>query len=470
MIVLTDKFQIVMKNLFYYAAYIILLLTALSFTACQSEDPLDIQVNEEQTLMASSSTAKLMEDTVSNDGSHDNIIDGSSCFDIRFPYTVSVNGVEITINSEDDFQVIEDLFDAIEYDDDVLDIIFPIVITMADYTEVTINGIEDLREVAAQCVEGGDDDDIECIDVLYPVTLFTYNPNVQETGSVTVNSDKELRRFFAGLEPTDLISIEFPVMFEMFDGTKVTVNSNSELADAIERAKNACDEDDDNDHNDDDFTEERLDSLLVECPWLVKELKRNNQDNTDYYFDYALNFKEDGTVIARDREGNMLNGAWSTHVSDYRVKLTLEFEFIEDFTLDWFVYEIDKDRIKLHIISEGDKIIMKRACEEPMVECSADFIREKLENCKWAVSNGEDESFLDDLRIDFSDMNIHVNNPNGTIVDEGNWEIDGTTLTFNNLSMEMANYIGEWEVIECSPVRFKLKRGEEYLVVEKDCE
>lgn len=459
-----------MKKFLSYAAYTILLVTALSFTACQSEDPLDEEFNEEQTLMANSSAANLIKNTVSNDGSHDNIVDGSSCFDIRFPYTVSVNGLEITVNSDEDLEVIEEIFDAIEYDDDILDIIFPITITMADYSEVTINGIEDLRAVAAQCVEGGDDDDIECIDVIYPVTLFTYNPNVQETGSVVVNNDKEMRRFFAGLNETDLISIEFPVMFEMYDGTKVTVNNNSELADAIERAKEACDEDDDNDHNDDDFTKERLDNLLVECPWLVKELKRNNQDNSDQYFDYALNFKEDGIVIAKDREGNMLTGEWESRVSDYRVKLTLEFEFLEDFSLEWFVYEIDKDRIKLHILTGGDKIIMKMACEEPMVDCTADFIRERLQNCKWAVSNGVAESFLDDLRIDFTNMNIHVNNPNGTVVDEGNWEIEGARITFNDLSMEMANYIGEWEVIECSAERFKLKRGEEYLVVEKDCE
>jgi len=459
-----------MRKFLNYAAYTILLVTALSFTGCQTEDPLHLEINEEQTLMASSSTAKLIKHTVSNDGSHDNIVDGSSCFDIRFPYTVSVNGLVITINSDEDLKVIEELFDSIEYDDDILDIIFPITITLADYTEVTISGIDDLREIAAQCVEGGDDDDIECIDVIYPVTLFTYSPNLQETGSVVVNSDREMRRFFAGLNETDIISLEFPVMFEMYDGTKVTVNSNRELADAIERAKEACDEDDDNDYNDDDFTKERLDNLLVECPWLVKELNRDNQDNSDQYFDYALNFKEDGTVIARDRAGNMLSGEWETRVSNYRVKLTMAFEFLEDFSLEWFVYEIDTDRIKLHIISEGDKIIMKRACEQPMVDCTADFIRERLQNCKWAVSNGGSASFLDNLRIDFSNMNIHVNNLNGTVVDEGNWGIEGTTITFNNLSMEMANYIGEWEVIECSAIRFKLKRGDEYLVVEKDCE
>ena len=460
-----------MKKYLNSATYAILLVFALSFIACSTEEPLDLQLNEKQTLTASSATSKLIERTVSNDGSHDNIVDGSSCFDIRFPYTVMVNGLEITIDSEDDLEIIEELFDAFDSDDDILDIIFPITITKADYAEITINGIADLREIAEQCVEGGDDDDIECIDVIYPVTLFTYNLNFEQSGSVTVESDKEMRRFFAGLSETDLISFEFPMMFEMYDGTKVTVYNNEELADAMERSKEACDEDDDNDHNDDDFTKERLDNLLVACPWLVKEIKRNNQFSTDYYADYALNFKEDGSVVARDREGNMLAGAWETKVSDYRVKLTLEFEFLEDFSLEWFVYEIDKDRIKLYMIgTDGDKIVMKRACEEPIVDCSTDFIREKLQDCKWAISDGASGSFLADLRIDFSDMNIHVRNSNEEVVDEGNWEISGTTITFNNLSMEMANYIGEWEIIECRADRFKLKRGEEYLVVEKDCE
>jgi hypothetical protein len=462
-----------MKNLKNFASCIFLLAFALSFTACSTEEPLNIDLDEAQTLTVSSSTSKLIERTVSNDGSHDNIVDGSSCFDIQWPYTVIVNGFEITINSEDDLKIIEELFDTIDSDDDILDIVFPITITLADYTEITINSIANLKEISAKCIEGGDDDDIECIDIIYPVTLFTYSPNLEQTGSITVDSDSEMRRFFASLSETDLISIEFPVMFEMHDGTKVTVNNNVELADAMERAKAACDEDDDNDYNDDDFTEERLDNLLVECPWLVKEIVRETIQGsvTEDYADYVLNFKEDGVVIASDREGNMLEGEWETKVSDYRVKLILDFEFIEVFSLEWFVYEIDKNRIKLYIIEDdGDKIIMKTACEEPEVDCTVAFIKETLETCVWAVSNGESESFLDYLRIDFSNMNIHIINPNETVVDEGNWEIFENTITFNNLSADLANYIGEWEIIECSAVRFKIKRGEEYLVVEKDCE
>lgn len=445
------------------------LLVALSFISCQSEDPLEVQVNEEQTLMASSSTAQLIENMVSNDGSHDNIVDGSSCFDISLPYTVIVNELEITVSSDEDLEVIEKLFDAIDYDDDVLDIVFPITITKADYTEVILNGIEDLMEISTQCVEGGSDDDIECIDIIYPVTIFKYNPNLQETGSITVNSDKDMRLFFAGLNVTDLISIEFPVQFQKNDGTTISVNNNIELADAIERAKEACDEDDDNDHSDDDFTIEGLDSLLLKCPMKLHWMLSGNLLEGDYRA-YYLVLSDHGVINAIDSEGLAILGEWSTHWIENRVLLRFNFEDIPALNYDWYVNEIDEDKIQLFIDESVVKVSLQADCDYEVLICNEDFIKENLQNCKWAVSSVEGESFLDALRIDFSFMNIHVYNPNGTLVDEGNWGISETTLVFNNLSTVMANYVGEWRLIECSANRFKLQRGDEYLVVEKDCE
>jgi len=461
-----------MKNFFNNAIYAILLASVFNLISCSSEEPIDFKSNESETLTANSVISQLMERTVSNDGSHDNIVDGSSCFDIRLPYQVLINDLEITINSEDDLKFIEELFDAVDSDDDILDIIFPIVVTMADYSELTINDISDLKEIAEKCVEGGNDDDIECIDVIYPVTLFTYDINLEKTGSITILNDMEMRRFFAGLEENDLISIDFPVMFETFDGTKITANNNQELIDAIELAKETCDEDDDNDHNDDDFTKESLDSLLVACPLQVKEIIRSSTQGIaiEEYAGYLLNFKEDGTVIAQNGEGNMLEGLWDTKISDYRVKLTLDFEYLEVFSLEWLVYEIDEDTIKLYLSdTDGDKIIMKKACEEAMVACTESFIKENLQECVWEIDI-ENENVVNILRIDFSNMNIHVREPNGVVIDEGNWSISGTTLTFNNLSLEWANAVGDWQMIECSEARFKLKKGEEYLVLKKYCE
>lgn len=457
-----------MKKFFKSALFTSLLVIALSFIACQKEyDPI-VEINEQDTMTATSAVASLMTNMVSNDGSFDNIVDGSSCFDIRFPYSVSVNGLEITINSKEDLLLIEEIFDALDEDNDILDIIFPVTITLADYSEITIQNIDELRQHAEQCIEGGDDDDIECIDVVYPVTFFTFNLDSEQTGSVKVESDKEMRRFFAGLDVEDLISIQFPVSFELHDGETNTVNNIDELRETIAKAEKACDEDDDNDHNDDDFTKERLDSLLVECPWLIKEVQRYSQYNSDHYENFIMNFNEDGSVSVRDREGNTLYGEWTTRVSDYRVLLKLDFEVLVDFSIEWFVYDLDVDRIKLDA-GDGDKIILKTTCGEEPEVCDAAFIEETLSTCKWVVTNS-DGYFLENLTLDFSYMNIHVWDATGEIQDEGNWRIDGDVLFFNDLSMALANYIGEWTVIECASDRFKIKRGDEYLVLEKNCE
>ena len=457
-----------MKKFFKSALFTSLLVIALSFTACQKEHDPIVEINEQDTMTATSAAVSLMTNMVSNDGSFDNIVDGSSCFDIRFPYSVSVNGLEITINSKEDFLLIEEIFDALEEDNDILDIIFPITIALADYSEIIIQNLDELKQHAEQCIEGGDDDDIECIDVVYPVTFFTFNLDSEQTGSVKVESDKEMSRFFAGLDEEDLISIQFPVSFEFHDGETNTVNNIDELRETIAKAEKACDEDDDNDHNDDDFTKERLDSLLVECPWLIKEVQRYSQYNSEHYENYIMNFNEDGSVSVRDREGNTLYGEWTTRVSDYRVLLKLEFEVLVDFSIEWFVYDLDVDRIKLDA-GDGDKIILKTTCGEEPEVCDAAFIEETLSTCKWVVTNS-DGYFLENLTLDFSYMNIHVWDATGEIQDEGNWRIDGDVLFFNDLSMALANYIGEWTVIECAPDRFKIKRGDEYLVLEKNCE
>jgi hypothetical protein len=246
------------------------------------------------------------------------------------------------------------------------------------------------------------------------------------------------------------------------------VNSNAELAVALESAKDECDEDDDNDFNDDDFNEERLDDLLAECPWLVREIRRNGTDQTDQYFESVLNFNEDGTVTLRDRSRNMFTGTWETSISENGALLNLEFEALADFSLEWLVYDIGDGRIKF-FGNDNNRIVLRKFCGDNEQECSEAFIANTLTSGMWNPSS-EGQDSLNGLSIDFSNRNIHVFDANGVAADEGNWSISGNTLTFNDLTLELANYNGDWEVVECGEERFKLKRGEEHLILEKQDE
>ena len=422
-----------MKKILNDVVYGCLLPLLFVFASCQEEFE-DIPVpNEEETLTASSATVQLVENTASNDGSFDNIVDGSSCFNVRFPYTVKVNGLELTIDGIEDLELIEDIFDAIDDDEDVLEILYPITVILGDYTELTLDDAEDLLDIAESCIEGGDDDDIECIDFVYPITLFTFNVNREQTGNVMVENDKEMRRFFAGLGENDLVSIRFPLTLKSYDGSEVLVNNNTELAAALEGAREACDEDDDDDHNDDDFTEERLENLLTECPWLIKEVERNGTDQTDQYFEYVMNFMEDGEVTVTDRTGNTLEGDWDIDTDRNTVLLELEFDTLVDFNLEWMVYDIGGDRIKLYTTG-GNKIIMAPACN--IFDNSPGTLREALKECDWVIkrakNNGEHLNRLLGFEFEFEDDGVVTLSGEDTEY-EGTWTV--TTNTDRRLVM-----------------------------------
>ena len=458
-----------MKNSFRLSLYAFLLGAAMTLISCQDEEPFAEDIDQEQTLTANANEMELMKRIVDNDGSYDNIVDGASCFDIQFPYTVVINQSEIMVEAMADLELIEEALDELDDVDYDMGLIFPVTITLSDYTEVTVANSEDFQSIAEKCVEGGDDDDIECIDVVYPLTIFTYNPNFQLTNTVEVENDFQFRRFFAGLNESDLMSFDFPVSFQHTDSTKITVNSNSELADAIENAKMVCDEDDDDDYNDDDFTEESLNSVLVKCPWVIRRLEKSTVDNSEQYVNYFLTFSEEGRVVASNEFGYSMEGEWSTSVSDYRVVLEVEFDSSSDFNGDWWVYEIADEKIKLFTDDEN-KIVLEKACDYKPNECSESYVKENLKECSWEILN-EDGTFFEELIIEFSsEMHIYVRNPNGTVVDEGNWSISGNVITLSNLKKTLANYIGEWEVITCGEGRFNLKRNDEIIVLVMQCE
>ena len=365
-------------NLLYVLPFFALLMMA----SCQEEAVEITDPNTQETFMAESNLATLITNTSTNDGSSDNIIDRANGFSVNLPITVYVNGIEVVVNSEDDFDQIESIFDDSDDDDDTIEIVFPITVTLSDYTQVVINSqaeLDALRENHSH----EDDDDIECIDFKYPLAISIYNLNFQVIDVVTINNDEQLHHFIRNLEGGVLASLNFPVSMVYADGSTIQVNNNQELENVIKEARNACDEDDDNDWNDDDFTKERLDQLLTTCPWIVHDVRRNDNNLTDQYREYVMIFKEDGSVKVRKRNGDVLSGTWSTRVTDRGAKITLNFDSLVDFNLEWYVYDIDHGKIKL-FTEGGNRIILEKACDI-VVDYSIDRIQNILKECLWRV-------------------------------------------------------------------------------------
>ncbi|MBO0321772.1 hypothetical protein J0X14_05650 [Muricauda sp. CAU 1633] len=452
-----------MKKLINNLMYAGLILAALNFTSCQNEFEEVGGADDQETIQANSSVAKLIKETSSHDGSYDNIVDGASCFAVQFPYTVEVNGIEITLDSREDLHAIEEIFDEVDGDDDILDIFFPITITLADFTEIVIENKEQLLAKAEDCFEGGGDDDIECIDFVYPITLFTFDANFQQSNQVQVESDEQMRKFFAELEDNAIVSIEFPITLKKYDGTEIVVENNASLDMALSYAKDECDEDDDNDYNDDDFTKERLDAYLVECPWEVREMYRENVNQTDQYLEYLMVFKEDGSVTVNDRIGNTLNGTWSTRATDAGILVALDFDVLVDFNLEWVVYELDEHIIKFYN-DNGNKIILKQRCDvTPGEEPNPNILREILGECEWIIkkvkNQGEEIDRLLGYEFKFMAEGV-VTLSNGINTSEGTWEIGLNSELVLSLMINIGDEPGvsfEWPVRDLTDTRLKFE-------------
>lgn len=453
---------------------------AILFTGCQDEVNEIIQgTDEEELLVANSSVAILMKSTATKDGSKDNIIDNASCFTVQLPVNVFVNGLEIIVDSEEDFETIEEIFDEYYDDEDYLEYAYPIVIELSDYTEVTIENKEQLEEYVEVC-ENTEDEDIECVDFVYPLYYSVFDSNQNTIETVEIENDRQMFRFIKNIQPTDIISLNFPITVVFTDETEMNINNMDELEDALESGIEFCDEDDDNDYGDDDFDEERLEELLTMCPWIVHDLKRNNTDLTAEYKEYLIVFKTENVVKIRKRNGVIIEGSWNIDTSTTGVQINLEFDsnVLEDFTLIWKVTDINYGRIKLY--SEfGNRIILEKKCDL-VFDHNKERIKNILSECLWRVTRLHFDGLDFDQKyigtpLRFFENGIAKIRVKGELI-YGQWDVisptQGTTgeyilvLGFGDRP-ELNLY---WRINLLGDDKIKLSNEESQLVLDRYCE
>lgn len=447
----------------------------LVFTSCQEEV---VEINnptESEALVATSELTSLMSATSVMDGSADNIIDKASCISIKLPVTVKANGLEIIIDSKEDYKTIKAIFNEFDDDDDIVNMIFPITVILSDHSEVTIQNRDALENLVKECRgDNEEDDDVECIDFQYPISFSVFNSEFQIINVVNIESDNQLHKFIKRIKNAEVIaSINFPLNLVLADGTIITVNTNAELAAAIKEAKNACDEDDDNDYGDTDFTKERLDTYLKICPWVVYEFQRNATNFDDKYNSYVLNFKNDGVVVMRSRGGDMLTGTWSTRVTDRGALLKLEFNNLADFTLEWIVYDIEYGTIKVYEVG-GNRIILKKNCDV-VLDITKERIENYLQECFWRVERLSIEGVDKEKDYIGTPLKFFANNEvklrvNGEFV-TGTYEVGVRNIGFVlKITLDGRPELKlEWLITFLEPGLIKLENANSKMILKKHC-
>lgn len=434
----------------------------LSFTSCQDEI-LEVTETDEETLIAPNSTlANLMQYTVTNDGSVDNIMDNSNCFSVNLPVTIIVNDITITINTLEDLALIEEIFDEFDSDDDFLEFLFPITIILNDYEDIVIENESQLEAFIEACIDD-EDEVIECIDFQYPISFSIYNTEFQVIDTVVIESDEQLYEFLENLQNENdqvvLASLNFPVTMVYANGNTVQVNNNAELEAAIHEAEDDCDDE----NEEDDCTKEEVDAYLTECYWNIVNF--NGDDN---FINKDIYFNNNGSLEIYSENNVIATGNWSTSMSNLGVVLTLSelTMFDGDLGGEWYVYDCDDDRFKFTRApgTIESYFIIERECNNQS-DCSVAEINADLKECKWYIGTDLVDG---NGPLMFTEDGVKLN---GNII--GGWNlalIESYIYLTLDLSGDYMNISKEWKLIECDEDRLQFISGDYTLVLEQECE
>lgn len=350
---------------------ILILFALVILNGCQQEV---VEINNppgDQVITPNSVVADLVERTSLKDGSPDNVLDHASCISLVLPVTVRVNGNEMIVSTEADLKMIEDMLDELEGEEEDVVLIFPVTVLLADYTEMTLHNQDELDTLRDQCTEGGEDDDIECVDFKYPIICSIYDTENQISDVITVNSDIELHDLFDYFDDDKICSFDFPVTLVQVGGEEIVIHNNDELEDILKNAINECDEEDDRYENDDHSADHLEDdnpvisSIIVESLWRVVEYLHEDEDKTQFYNGFQFNFMTEGNVIVSNGTDE-LEGTWSVINGSGTDTFVLDFGQtapFDEFNDDWVIVEYQDTKLDLRNASGGDGIFDKLVFE-----------------------------------------------------------------------------------------------------------
>ncbi len=322
-------------------------LISVSIMGCQEEESIITLPPDDSAITIASPVVPLLLQVARLDGSADNILDQSSCLTVVLPVTVIVDGKTIIVTSTADFDLVEDALD----DDGEVEFVFPINVILPDYNRVTVSNRIDLNALIDSC---DDEDDIECIDIKYPLIIRVYDINNQVSNVITISSDEALYNFLSQLLKNTYISIQFPVTLISSNGSELVVQNYDELETAILLSEDDCD--------DDDGDYENFIQILTSLSWRIDSFINDDEDQTSVWEDYVLIFNPDGTLTASNGT-NEFKGTWETDTDDGSIKLDIQLNAENPYDAldeDWTVTQYDLLQIILEDEDDQEPYDLKK--------------------------------------------------------------------------------------------------------------
>jgi hypothetical protein len=319
------------------------IIVFLFLLSCQNE--IEEQVyNPQETVTNVSPLTSYLQRVAMVKTVQDNVIDNSSYCTIKFPYTVTVNNLKITVNNTSDYQKVVDNINANTYDDDIVKIDFPVTMVYYNYFEKYIpdeadfNSLIDYWNLYPDLLAK-----INGLNINYPITINIYNSANQIASSVSIISDQAFFYFIKNLNDSQYISLKYPIsVVDYYNQTK-SITNNLDFENAIQYAIDYCPE---NNMAALDFI-----TTITNGSWKIPYFF-SETEKTSSYSGYSFVFKSDYSVVAT-KGGISETGEWETKVNNGVRELQIDFssELLGKLNNNWNLFEFNNSQIRLRNVS-----------------------------------------------------------------------------------------------------------------------
>ena len=323
-------------------------LVALLLMSCQSEEN-EIVQDANQNLANSSPLTNLISRVSQNPTSTDNVLDSSSCFSIVLPVTVIVNGQNIVVANQSDYQTVQDAIDAFSNDDDIVNFVYPITIQFQNFSTLVVQNADVLDEIMDDCGEDDGFDEIDCLNFNFPIVVNVYNANNQLAETISITNNIQLYNFLESLEDNEYIAIQYPISVTDSNNQTIVISNNDQFEDVIEDAIDDCDDDSQSSGGNGN-----LSAILSDGTWYVSYFY-DDTNQTSVYAGYTFTFNTNGTSLVL-RNSVSINGSWSNYIDGNEEKLELDYDglILDELEEDWEVVEYSSTQVRLKDVSGGN--------------------------------------------------------------------------------------------------------------------
>lgn len=335
--------------------YLLLSFVVILFIACQKDELVVIQDNT-QNLSYNSPLTNLISRVAQSATSKDNVLDNSSCFSILLPVVVNVDGKQIIVSNENDYKTVQSVLDAFSDDDDEIDFVYPITIQLKNFNTQQILNSDQLAEVINNCSEDNEDDfdEIDCLNINYPIKISVYNANNQIANTITIQSDRDLFNILKNFGGNLFIAINYPISVTTSNGQKVIVKNNSDFETVIEASIKNCGA------NSGGVGNTNFVAVLTNGTWQISYFFKSRDETLNYKV-YKFIFNSNGSIIVAAEGINNSTGDWSGFVNNGQQGLQLDFDNnkLDKLESEWKIMEYTNTSIRLKKENEYLSFIKK---------------------------------------------------------------------------------------------------------------